>query len=195
MLSINSLTTDLCTFVDESHGQNCEKYIEKLKTFIKSDKDFEKQYKLSVGQLRKKIEAFVENDHGLVEYLLELYAQVSVTFKARHHFLSSIVKYISSSQPQKKLQNMVYSKLQDETKRLSAYKQSTADIFQIIRKREEVSQYDVKYKASLDKQLFSKIEEFDKYVKTLKKKQGENAVIDQVYYKGFVYLEMCRAER
>lgn len=90
---------------------------------------------------------------------------------------------------------MVYSKLQDETKRLSAYKQSTADIFQIIRKREEVSQYDVKYKASLDKQLFSKIEEFDKYAKTLKKKQGENAVIDQVYYKGFVYLEMCRAER
>ena len=53
---------------------NCEKFIEKLKTFIKNDKDYEKHFKVSASILRKKIEQFVENDHGLVEYLLELYS-------------------------------------------------------------------------------------------------------------------------
>jgi len=43
---------------------------------------------------------------------------------------------------QKKVQNLVYQKLQDETEFLALMKCEMQDIIQLIRRREDVSQYD-----------------------------------------------------
>lgn len=115
-----------------------------MEAYIKSDKDQEMIFKSTCKEIVKEVARLVGNDHGLVDYLLDLYSQLMVPYKFRLEFLRNMIGAGKAScdqgtQPPKKVQNLLYQKLHDETTRLNEYRMQVQDILVFIRKREDVS--------------------------------------------------------
>ena len=97
---------------------------------------------------------------------------------------------------------ILYQKLQDEIDRLNEYQLTTSEIFGLIRKREEVSHYDQKYRNTLASQICIKIEEYRRQIRKAKimqksQKAGPSSaeLIEDIYWKGLSYHDVCKIER
>ena len=69
----------------------------------------------------------------------------------------------------------------------------------LIKKREDANCYDSKYKITLSGQIIIKIEEYRRSSRMLKaslvKKNQNMSIIDDIYWKGIIYIDKCRAEK
>ena len=53
----------------------------------------------------------IDTDHGLSDYLLELYNKLGVNFGSRSDFITEIVQFINQNQNNNKLGLSIYQKL------------------------------------------------------------------------------------
>ena len=99
-----------------------------------------------------------------------------------------------------KMSLILYQKLQDEVDRLNEYHEQIFEIINLIKKREDVSSFDQKYKSNLASQICIKIEEYKRQIRKLRilqkaQKSTSTDVIEDVYWKGISYHDLCRIER
>jgi len=165
-------------------------------------------FKSTFKDLKNEILEAISNDHGLIDYLNDLHQKLHVPFRSRSTYFQNIQNYIQYQKSNqktisdRKLPLILYQKLQDEIDRLNEYQLKTSEIFGLIRKREEVSQYDQKYRNTLASQICIKIEEYRRQIRKVKIMQkGQKAgpssaeLIEDIYWKGLSYHDVCKAER
>ena len=93
-INITKHTTELLSFTQQA-DIGAKVYLDKLNQYIKSDKDFEMKFKCTIQQVKESILDFITDDHGLIDYMLELYDSLCVPFRSRMAFVDGLVSFMS----------------------------------------------------------------------------------------------------
>lgn len=119
--------TELFSFKEkmENYKDNYQQLHEKIEEFFGNDKNSEVVFKSSLKGMKEDILDHISNDHGLIDYINELYGQLCVPYRSRLAYFLTIQNYIhhqeSKSQDEHKLSLYLYQRLQDEADRLNEY--------------------------------------------------------------------------
>lgn len=59
---------------EQQTAKDAEAFADKMKYFLRSDKSHEVAFKQTINEITQDILSIVANDHGLINFLLDLYA-------------------------------------------------------------------------------------------------------------------------
>lgn len=68
-----------------------KQFLDRIEAHIQHDKDHEVLFKSNLQSVESSLLSIVENDHGLLNYLLDLYNQLCVPYRERLAFLSNLI--------------------------------------------------------------------------------------------------------
>lgn len=167
---------------------------------ISADKQSEPKFKHELVTTKTRVKEWVPNDHGMIDYLADLWHQIGAPFKSRIAFLQALctmatVAVERQMYPATKVRNLVYVKLQDETERLGRYKQDTEEVLSLMKRREEVSEYDPKYKEKLGRQVQMMVEEYRKQMRKNKHQTKRTLPIEDIFWKGIAVYDWVKADK
>eukprot|EP00347_Sterkiella_histriomuscorum_P024318 403331546 len=141
-----------------------------LKSIYEKDLMFEKEFKLKhkviIANLEYVLAQSGMSDHGMLEYLLDLWGQCVVAYQQRLGFLQSL---------QLKDAKTIYTSLEFETCQLADFKNESKHIYKLISRKEQMfgnvltqKYYDTQHKSelfSLRADILQKIDEFKRQFK------------------------------
>ena len=89
-------STELYVFKEkmEDYKTNYQLLYDKMTEFIKNDKNSEVVYKSTIKSIKDEILDNISNDHGLIDYINELFAKLFVSYKSRLAYMMNIQNYI-----------------------------------------------------------------------------------------------------
>ena len=129
------------------------------------------------------------SDHGLLDYLLDLWDHIFTPFQHRLSFLTSLTL--------KEYPRQIYAALDLETQAISAFKSEAFDIYALIRRKEDLvgnvlgdRYHQVEHRSELfglRAEIIKKIEDYTKA-----KIKGKRLPI---LWHGIPYLDICKLER
>ena len=145
------------------------------------------------------------SDHGMLDYILDMWKKLSVCYKARLEFLGSLQPRVNGDASEES-QNCfkakgLYARLESESVDLGEFWNSTADIYGLISEKErrfgnltDESRFEEREHSSelvkLRGEIMRLIEQFKR-----KAKRAKGAGDLQILWRGVNYLDICKLEK
>lgn len=95
-----------------------------MQAYLKGDRNAQLLFDTTLVGKKEELQRLVGDDHGLIDYLLDLFNTLSVPYKARLEFIRNLNVMAQVALEKERgtpVQRLIISKLRDETNRLSEY--------------------------------------------------------------------------
>ena len=193
-----SMDTLVCQQIKHFNSGRATEFIMVSQAYLDKDQAYEQEFLEKKGLIVVNLEyVFAQHglsDHGMLEYLVDLWDQLMVSYQARLSYLQSL---------QLREVRNIYPSLEQETCKLADFKNETQSIFKLMRKKEQLfgnfflNKYHEKPHTSelfsLRTEILKKIEDFKRHHKTSQLMNRDLPC--EILWRGIPYADILKTER